>query len=71
MTGYPDCQIDERATVGYEHESGATHPEIGAGATIRAGDIIYCNVTIGASSRLVTPSWYARRRTISGRDTNE
>ena len=47
MTGYTDCQIDERTTVGYEHESGASRPEIGADATIRAGTIIYCDVTIG------------------------
>lgn len=47
MTDYPDCQIDERATVGYEHESGADRPDIGADATIRAGTIIYCDVTIG------------------------
>ncbi len=39
--------VDEEATVGYEHEDGATPTQIGENATIRAGTIVYCDVTIG------------------------
>ena len=39
--------VDDLATVGYEHEDGAKPAEIGANATIRAGTIVYCDVTIG------------------------
>ncbi|WP_267161539.1 acyltransferase [Halovenus salina] len=44
----PDCSIDEGATVGYEHDSDAAPTEIGANGTVRAGTILYCDVTIGA-----------------------
>lgn len=47
MTGYSDSHIEDQATVGYEHEPDARRPKIGADATIRAGSIIYCDVTIG------------------------
>lgn len=34
-------------TVGYKYTADASHPQIGAGATIRRGSIIYCDVVIG------------------------
>lgn len=42
-----DCSIDDSATVGYEYDSDAAPTTIGSNGTIRAGTIIYCDVTIG------------------------
>lgn len=42
-----NCEIDDGATIGYEYDPEASPPELGADATIRAGTIIYCDVTIG------------------------
>lgn len=47
MTIGAGSQLDEQATVGYEHDPDADRPVIGEGATIRAGSIIYCDVVIG------------------------
>ena len=41
------CSIDANATVGYEHATDAAPTTIGANGTVRAGSIIYCDVTIG------------------------
>jgi acetyltransferase-like isoleucine patch superfamily enzyme len=42
-----DSQIDDGATVGYVHDDDARPTEIGDGATVRAGTIIYTDTTIG------------------------
>lgn len=42
-----DADIDDRATVGYEHEDGASPPILGDRARVRAGTIIYTDVQIG------------------------
>lgn len=42
-----DCRIDEGATVGYEHDADAAPAVLGDRATVRAGTIIYTDVTVG------------------------
>lgn len=42
-----DCHIQRGATVGYPYEEGAAPTSLGAGATIREGAVIYCDVEIG------------------------
>ncbi|MFC7071756.1 acyltransferase [Halovenus rubra] len=42
-----NCSVDEEATVGYEHDSDAAPTKLGTNGTVRAGTIIYCDVTIG------------------------
>lgn len=42
-----DCEIDDGATVGYEHDPSAAPTKIGDRATVRSGTIIYTDVTVG------------------------
>ena len=42
-----ECHVDPGATVGYEHAPDAQPARIGDRATIRAGTIVYADVTIG------------------------
>ena len=42
-----DADVDEGATIGYRHADDAPAPEIGDGATIRSGTVIYADVEIG------------------------
>ena len=42
-----DIVVEPGATVGHEYADDAEPPEIGDGATIRRGTIIYCDVAIG------------------------
>lgn len=44
---HSSCSIDESATVGYEYDADAVPTSIGANGVVRAGTIIYCDVTIG------------------------
>lgn len=39
--------VDDGATIGYEYDSDAEPPIIGADATVRSGTIIYCDTIIG------------------------
>ena len=42
-----DCEIDDDATVGYEHDADAAPTRLGDRATVRAGTIVYADVTAG------------------------
>lgn len=43
----PETAIHPDATVGYRHDEAASPPDIGAEGVVRAGTIIYCDVSIG------------------------
>lgn len=42
-----DCAIDDGATVGYRHDSGAEPTRLGDGARVRSGTTIYADVEVG------------------------
>lgn len=42
-----DCQIDDGATVGYQHADDAEPAVLGDCATVRSGTIVYMDVTVG------------------------
>ena len=42
-----DAVIDEGATIGYSSDEEGRPPQIGDGAVIRTGTVIYCDVAIG------------------------
>lgn len=62
------CTIDDGATVGYEYDSDTAPTVIGADGTVRAGTIIYCDVTIGDDFR-TGHNALIREQTTIGDDT--
>ena len=47
-----ECHVDPDATVGYEHAPDAQPARIGDRATIRAGTIVYADVTIDGTTTI-------------------